>query len=272
MTSGTYEQILVKRRGPVALLTLNRPEKLNAWTNTMAAELRDAISAADADDAVGAIVLTGAGRAYCAGFDIGAWSAELKGSGPRTGGQTTAAGDSWVHLLRRVKPVIAAVNGVAVGIGLTHILPADVRIAGESARFGCIFLRMGVMPELASTYYLSQLVGLGAAQELTLTARIFDAPEALRLGLVSRVVPDGELLDAALELAGQIAALPPPQLRMAKALFTQNATEQDLDAVIARESAALAQAYQTPEFREAVTAFMEKRPPDFRKAARAQAR
>ncbi len=265
MTTSTYEQILVDRRGPVALLTLNRPEKLNAWTNTMAAELRTAILAADADDEVGAIVLTGAGRAYCAGFDIGAWSKDLQGSGPQSGGQTTARGDSWVHLLRRVKPVIVAVNGVSVGIGLTHTLPADVRIAAESARFGCFFVRMGVLPELASTYYLSQLVGLGAAQELALTARMFEAQEALRLGLVSRVVPDGELLDAAIELAGTIAALPGPQLKMTKALFTQNATDQDLDAVIGRESAALAQAYQTPEFREAVTAFMEKRPPNYRR-------
>lgn len=260
----SYEQILYERREHVALITLNRPEKLNAWTGTMQAELRAAIGVANEDEEIGAIVLTGAGRAYCAGADIGGWSRDLNGEGATRTSPAMAAGDSWVHVLRRAKPVVAAVNGVAVGVGLTHILPADVRIAAEGARFGCLFVRMGVIPELASTYYLSQIVGLGAAQELTLTARLFDAQEALRLGLVSRVVPADQLLDEALALAGTIAALPGPQLRMTKALFTQNATDTDLDAVLAREMEALGHAYQTPEFREAVTAFTEKRQPDFR--------
>jgi len=265
----TYEQILAERRGHVALLTLNRPEKLNAWTGTMQTELRAAIAEANADPEVGAIVLTGAGRAYCAGADIGGWSKDLRGDGPPRASSAMAAGDSWVHVLRKAKPVIAAVNGVAVGVGLTHILPADVRIAAAGARFGCLFVRMGVVPELASTYYLSQLVGLGAAQELSLTARLFEADEALRLGLVSRVVPGDQLLDEALTLGETIAALPGPQLRLTKELFTRNATDPDLDAVLGREMRALGDAYGTPEFREAVSAFVEKRQPDFRRAAAA---
>ncbi len=265
----TYEQILAERRGAVSLLTLNRPEKLNAWTGQMAAELRDAITAANADPDVGAIVLTGAGRAYCAGADIGAWQRDLRtGAGPDASRPSpmTRAGDSWVHLLQRSKPVIAAVNGAAVGVGLTQILPADIRIASEQAHFGAFFVRMGVVPELASSYFLAQLTGLGAALEMCLTGRMVDAPEALRLGLVSKVVPADRLLDEALALAESVAALPGPQLRMIKDLFARNAADIDLDAVLAREGEALRTAYATPEFREAVTAFMEKRQPNFRAA------
>ena len=265
-----YEQILFERRDSVALITLNRPEKLNAWTQRMAAELRDALGRANDDPDIGAIVVTGAGRAFCAGADIGSWNRDLQeGEGPAAAGTSPGmrAGESWVHVLQRSKPIIAAVNGVAVGVGMTQILPADIRIAAEGARFGALFARMGLVPELASSYFLAQIVGLGAALEMCLTARMVDAGEALRLGLVSRVVPAERLLDEALDLARTIAALPGPQLRMVKRLFAHNATEGDIDAVLARESEALQQAYRTPEFREAVTAFMEKRQPNFRAAA-----
>ncbi len=264
-----HEQILSERRGAVTLVTLNRPEKLNAWTSQMHNELREAIGAANDDPDVGAIVVTGAGRAFCAGADISGWQRDLKdGDGPaaRTNSPATRPGDSWVHFLQRSKPVIVAVNGVAVGIGLTQMLPADIRIAAEEARFGAVFVRIGVVPELASTWFLAQLIGLGAALEMCLTARMVDASEAARLGLVSRVVPGETLLDEALALGETIAALPGPQLRMVKQLFARNATESDLDAVIAREGEALRAAYATPEFREAVTAFMEKRQPNFRAA------
>lgn len=264
-----YEQILTERRGPVAVLTLNRPEKLNAWTPQMSSELRDAIEQANASPEVAVIVLTGAGRGFCAGADISNWNQTFqRGAAPTTGSPTTQRGDSWVHLLQGSKPVIAAVNGVAVGIGLTQILPADIRIAAESARFGAIFARMGVVPELASTYFLAQVVGLGAALEMCLTARMVDAAEAKHIGLVTRVVPDAQLMDEALALANSIATLPPTQLRLAKRLFAANAVEQDIDAVMAREGEALGQAYASPEFREAVSAFMEKRTPDFRASQR----
>jgi 2-(1,2-epoxy-1,2-dihydrophenyl)acetyl-CoA isomerase len=265
----SYEQILSEQRGAVALITLNRPEKLNAWSGTLQAELRQAITAANENPDIGAIVLTGAGRAYCAGADISAWQRDLKGEGNSGLGFGTdrpqaGAGSNWVQFIRAAKPVIAAVNGHAVGVGATHILPADIRIASEQAKFGFVFVKMGVVPELASSYYLVQLIGLGAAQELVLTARMIDAEEALRLGLVSRVVPHERLLDEALALGEHIASLPPAQLRMVKELFTQNAVETDLDTVMQREGEALRRAYASPEFKEAVTAFMEKRQPNFR--------
>jgi enoyl-CoA hydratase/carnithine racemase len=259
-----YEQILSEQRGAVLLLTLNRPEKLNAWNPTLQSELRQAITAANEDPNIGAIVLTGAGRAYCAGADISAWQRDLKGEGVGANRPQLATTSNWVQFIRGSKPVIAAVNGHAVGVGATHILPADIRIASENAKFGFVFVKMGVVPELASSYYLVQLVGLGAAQELVLTARMIDADEALKLGLVSRVVPPERLLDEALELANHIAALPPTQLRMVKELFTQNSVETDLDTVMQREGEALRQAYASPEFKEAVMAFMEKRAPNFR--------
>jgi enoyl-CoA hydratase/carnithine racemase len=259
----TYEQILYERRGRAGLITLNRPEKLNAWTSQMNGEMCAALRVANDDPEVGAVVLTGAGRGYCAGADISNWQRSLnEGSMPaagRNGERGREPSDNWVTLVRQSKPVIAAVNGPAVGIGVTHILPADIRIASASARFGFLFVRMGVLPELASTYYLAQIVGLGAAQELCLRASMIDAQEAYRLGLVSRVVPAERLLDDALALAEEIAALPGPQLRMTKDLFNRNATDMDLQADMAREGEALQKAYASPEFREAVTAFMERR-------------
>jgi enoyl-CoA hydratase/carnithine racemase len=259
----TYEQILYERRGRAALITLNRPEKLNAWTSQMNSEMCAALRAANDDPDVGAVVLTGAGRGYCAGADISNWQRSLnEGSTPasvRNEPRDRDPSDNWVTLVRQSKPVIAAVNGPAVGIGVTHILPADIRIASEAARFGFIFVRMGVLPELASTYYLAQIVGLGAAQELCLRASMIDAQEAYRLGLVSRIVPAERLLDEALALGEEIARLPGPQLRMTKDLFNHNATDMDVQADMAREGEALQKAYASPEFKEAVTAFMERR-------------
>jgi enoyl-CoA hydratase/carnithine racemase len=259
----TYEQILYERRGRTGIITLNRPEKLNAWTDQMHTEICHALDTANEDAQVGAVVLTGAGRGYCAGADIGNWQRSMSaGSGPNLGGNGGARRDrseNIVAVIRRSKPVIAAVNGAAVGVGVTHILPCDIRIASEQARFGFLFVRMGVVPELASTYYLSQIVGLAAAQELCLRAQVIDAQEALRLGLVSRVVPADRLLDEAVALAEEIAALPGPQLRMTKDLFNRNAAEMDVQTAMAREGEALQRAYASPEFREAVAAFMERR-------------
>jgi len=264
-----YELILYETRGEVALVTLNRPEKLNAWTPAMALEQADAIGRANADRSIGAIVMTGAGRGFCAGADMEkTFQSRIDGRDP--GGDTASgqggmpAGLDWVALCRQSKPLIAAVNGAAVGIGMTMILPFDVIVASEKARFGMLFIKVGLVPELASTHLLSARVGLGKASEMCLTGRVYGAVEAAACGLVDRLVEPDKLLDTALELGREIAANPDPQLRMTKQLLAQNACETDLGAAQARESEMLRECWKSPEHKEAVRAFLEKRPPRFR--------
>ena len=260
-----YNNVLEEQRGSVVVLTLNRPERLNAWNNEMMFELRDAIERANADPAVSAIVFTGAGRAYCSGADIGGWAQQIQEGGARQG-SATAGEDNWLAFLRRMpKPTIAAINGVAVGVGITHALPMDIRIASENARFGFAFVKMALVPELASSYLLPQLVGLGRAQEWCLTARMVDAEEALRAGLVTEVVPAERLVDRAVELGEMIAQHAPAAVARVKAVLAQNATNSDFRAVMAHENEQNAQARLEPDHKEAVTAFMEKRKPEFRR-------
>jgi enoyl-CoA hydratase/carnithine racemase len=216
-----YETIVAERRGPVALLTLNRPDKLNAWTPRMD------------------------------GRDPGDNTAEGSGGMPKD--------LDWVGLVRGAKPLIAAVNGAAVGIGMTMILPFDVILASQRARFGMLFVKVGLVPELASTHFLAQRVGFGRASELCLTGGIYDAAEAFRMGLVDRLTAPEELLHAALALGGEIAANPHRQLRMIKRLLTANASETDLGAVQERESELLRECWRSPEHRQAVEAFLGER-------------
>ncbi len=258
-----YEQILFERRDGVGLITLNRPDRLNAWTQRMSAELGDAIEHCNADPEVSTVVVTGAGRGFCAGADIrDGFAARLAG---REEERRSPAAADWVGLIRRSKPMIAAVNGAAVGVGLTMILPFDVIVASEQARFGMFFIKMGLAPELASSHFAVQRVGFAQASEMCLSGRLYDAGEALRIGLVNRVVPAERLLEEALGVAREIGANPGPQLRMVKDLLTQNGAETDLREVQRREAETLRKCYETPEHREAVQAFLEKRPPDFRK-------
>ena len=177
-----YETITYERRDDVALITLNRPERLNAWTPQMASEQANAIRAANADDEVGAIVMTGAGRGFCAGADMrDTFGKRLDGVDP--GEDTEQSGGmprdvDWVALARESKPLVAAVNGAAVGIGMTMILPFDVIFASEQAKFGMLFIKVGLVPELASTRLLAQRVGVGHASEMCLTGRLYPATEA----------------------------------------------------------------------------------------------
>ena len=263
-----YEQIRSERRGDVQLVTLNRPDRLNAWTPRMAEELADAFTLANRDAGVGAIVMTGEGRGFCAGADMEAtFSVRIAGGDPgadTAGGQGgMPAGLDWVQLCRDSKPLIAAVNGAAVGIGMTMILPFDVIISSEAARFGMFFIKVGLVPELASTQLLVQRVGFGHASELCLSGRLWSSAEAQAAGLVQRVVANDALVDDALELGATIAANPAPQLQMIKQLLTANAVERDLLAVQKLESELLRECWKTPEHAEAVAAFTEKRPPKF---------
>jgi len=264
-----YQQITVRAEGEVALVTLNRPERLNAWTPRMSMELAHAIEAANADPAVGAIVVTGAGRGFCAGADMqDTFQTRLDGSDP--GGDTAEGqgglprGLDWVTLAREAKPLVAAVNGAAVGVGLTMILPFDVIVASEAARFGMFFVKVGLVPELASTHFLVQRMGFGHASEMCLSGRLYGAAEACEKGLVDRLVAPEELLPSALGLAREIGANPPPQLRWIKHLLTANGSDTDLRAVQRRETELLRACWETPEHREAVQAFLERRPARFR--------
>ena len=265
----TYEQILYEVRDDVALVTMNRPEKLNAWTPRMSEEQADALAAAHADDRVGAIVMTGAGRGFCAGADMAdTFQSRIDGVDP---GANTAegsgglpAGLDWVALVRESKPLVAAINGAAVGIGLTMVLPFDVILASEKARLGMGFIKMGLVPELASTHFLVQRMGFGRASELCLSGHLLDAEQAHADGLADRLAPADELLDRALEIARSMAANPSPQLRMTKALLGRNGSETDLTRVQERESELLRECWKPPEHAEAVRAFTEKRPPKFR--------
>jgi enoyl-CoA hydratase/carnithine racemase len=257
-----YETITYERRGAVALITLNRPDRLNAWTHHMASEQADAIANANDDDEVGAIVMTGAGRGFCAGADMsGTFKTRLDGSDPAGDGEESGGMPpdvDWVALARGSKPLIAAVNGAAVGIGMTMILPFDVIVASERARFGMLFIKVGLVPELASTRLLAQRVGFGRASEMCLTGRLYDGSEAHRMGLADRLTAPEELLDTAVGLAGEIAENPAPQLRMIKRLLTENATEGDLGVVQQRENEMIRECWRSPEHRRAVEQFLAK--------------
>jgi len=264
-----YETLRYETRDALAWITLHRPERLNAWTPRMAVEQADAVGRANADPSVGAIVMTGAGRGFCAGADMEAtFQTRLGGRDPGEGTDQGSGGLprglDWVGLVRSSKPMVAAVNGPAVGIGLTMILPFDVIVASQRARFGMLFIRMGLVPELASTRFLVQRVGFGHASELCLSGRLVEAEEAGRIGLAERVVAAEKLEATASEVAGAMAANPDPQLRMVKELLTRNACATDLDAIQRLESEMLRACWKTPEHEEAVAAFLAKRKPKFR--------
>lgn len=262
-----YEQITSEQRGDVLVLTLNRPERLNAWTPKMSAELTDAIKQANDDRSIGAIVVTGAGRGFCAGADIGGQFAagmeEREKSGDK-GPATDVRVGEWVSLCRSSKPLIAAINGPSIGVGLTMVLPFDILIAAEGAKLSARFVKMGLVPELGSSHWLVTRCGFGNASWLALSGATILADEAQRIGLVDRVVAPEKLMDEAMAVASELAGNPPPQVRMIKELLTQNATETDLELVQRREGQALEVAYRTPEHHEAVRAFLEKRTPNFR--------
>ena len=270
-TTRDYRQIVVERCDDICLITLNRPDKLNAWTPTMAEEQADAIEAANADVSIGAIVMTGAGRGFCAGADMEAtFRSRIDGTDP---GRDTAggvggmpAGLDWVALVRASKPVVCAVNGAAVGIGVTMCLPADQIVASTAAKFGMGFIKMGLVPELASTRLLAARVGFGRASDLFLSGRLVTASEAYQIGLADRLTEPDELLDSALAVARSYAANPDLQLRMTKQLLTDNAVETDLPLIQRREQKRLAECWTSSEHREAVAAFIDKRPAQFRPA------
>ena len=259
-----YEEILTETRDRVGIIRLNRPHKLNAWTATMSGEIIDAMTAWNVDDGIGAIVLTGEGRAFCAGADVGNFAERVETNRKGEGEQLNRAGGTNItQFIRQSKPTVAAINGYAVGVGLTMILPCDVRIASTNANLSIRFIKMGLMPELGSTHLLAQLIGLGNATEMCLTGRMVPADEAMRMGLVSAVTEPDDLLPTAIAKAAEIANNPTRAVMMIKELLRKNPMEDDLDAVMEREGLRDQIARRLPDHAEAVAAFLEKRDPNF---------
>ncbi|HEV2981222.1 MAG TPA: crotonase/enoyl-CoA hydratase family protein [Solirubrobacteraceae bacterium] len=260
------EQIATDLSERILTITLNRPERLNAWTATMCRELIDAFDRADADDEVGAIIITGAGRGFCAGADLEAggdtFNARARGVTDElpedNGGQFT------LRVFKSLKPVIAAINGPAVGVGATMTLAMDVRLASEQARMGFVFARRGIVPEACSSWFLPRIVGISRAMEWVATGRVFDAQEALAAGLLRSVHPPHELLGAARELAREIVdnAAPVSVALSRRMLWRMLGADHPMVAHRA-DSRALFARGQSADVVEGVTSFLEKRPARF---------
>jgi enoyl-CoA hydratase/carnithine racemase len=217
----SFASILYAAQDGIATVTLNRPEKLNAYTSAMGEELCAAFDRAREDTSVRAVILTGAGRGFCAGVDLEHLKAHSEGRSQASGSAPRLGEERFLktfplELLEYPKPVIAAVNGPAIGVGVTMILPCDVRLAADTAKLGLTFAKLGILPGLGSTHLLPRLVGMGRAQELVLSARVILAPEAAAIGLVNRAVPADSLLGEARALAGKMAECPPAVLAVAK--------------------------------------------------------
>ena len=253
-----YEQIRFAVAEQVATVTLNRPERRNAWTRRMGIELRDALRQADQRDDVRAVVVTGAGRDFCVGAD-------LEGGGTVFDAARAADGERAERLSLAAwdvrKPVIAALNGAVAGVGATLPLQWDIRIAGESTRITFVFVKRGLVPEAASTWLLPRLVGMSRAADLLLTGRLVGAREALDMGLVSRVVPDAELVASAQTLAREIAEQTGPvAVALTKRLLWHMAGEADPAAAERLDAQVFGWATQSPDAKEGIRAFLEKRP------------
>lgn len=261
------EQIIVEQDGRVGVIRLNRPERLNAWTDTMSSEIVQQIEAWNDDDGIGAILVTGEGRAFCAGADLNVFAERLDTNQKGQGESLRRGGANFTHFIRTSKPTIAAINGYAVGVGLTMILPFDVRIASTSANLSIRFIKMGLMPELGSTRLLANLIGLGPATDMCLTGRMVSGEEALQLGLVSAVTEPDELIDVAMAKAQEIANNPTQAVMMIKELLLRNPMDQDLEAVMERENTRDQIARRLPDHAEAVSAFHAKRDPNFNQAS-----
>jgi len=246
--------VSIEQKGMVQIWTLNRPGRLNALNHAMGAEMLAALASAETDESVRAVVLTGAGRAFSAGADLEGFAkmASPDAQAERESFTGMAFPRACAHF---PKPLIAAINGPAVGWGLTVSLMCDLRLAAEGAYFSAGFVKVGVTPEFGSSYLLPAIVGLGRALDLTLTARQVPADEALAMGLVNRVAPRDQLLPMALELAGQVASYPPGAVGMAKMLMRTGATAA-LEQVMDHELRCFRAAMVSPEHKAAVEAML----------------
>jgi len=256
-----YEHLVYTKQDRIATLTIDRPQKLNAFTPRMYVGIVELINRAAKDDDVRVLILTGTGRAFCVGADV----KSLEKGFASQPGEIIDPGTELLPLplLRMSKPVIAAINGIAAGGGLDAACACDIRIASDKATFSSLFVRRGLLPTMGGTYFLPRLVGIDRACELIWTGDLIDAREAERIGLVTRVVPHAELMEATKELALKLAKGPPLAIARAKQVI-YSGLNMELDAAlndIRREYAILS---ETEDHREALRAFLEKREPVFR--------
>lgn len=260
-----FEQIRYAVADGVLTLTLDRPDRLNAFTARMGDELREAFDRSDADDDVRAVVVTGSGRGFCAGADLAAGGAVFAHEdGGRGDVRRDAGGRLTLRIFESTKPVIGAVNGPAVGVGATMTLPMDVRLAADTARFGFVFARRGIVPEAASSWFLPRVVGISRALEWTMTGRVFAAAEALDGGLVRAVHPAAALLPAAYALAAEIAenAAPVSVALTRQMMWRMLGADHPMEAH-RLDSWAVTRRGRSADAAEGVGAFLDKRPARF---------
>jgi enoyl-CoA hydratase/carnithine racemase len=258
----SYEQITAETADGVLTITLNRPDRLNAWTPTMGRELMAAFDAADADDEVRAIIVTGAGRGFCAGADLQAGGSTFdyreRETGdviPRDGG-----GELTLRMFDCTKPVIAAINGPAVGVGATMTLPMDIRLAADDARIGFVFARRGIVPEACSSWFLPRAVGISRAMEWVATGRVFSAQEALDGGLVRSLHPKDELLETARALALEIAENSAPvSVALARRMMWRMLGAEHPMLAHRADSRGMYYRGQSADAAEGITSFLQKR-------------
>ena len=260
-----YEDIIYEVSDRIATVTLNRPEAMNATTDRLYSELQDLIPKIAADSAVSVVILTGAGRGFCAGADLKMSKSDMTPL-ERRARHRWILRDVLEPLYKLEKPVIAAVNGAAAGAGANIALSCDVIIASDKATFLQAFAKVGLVPDLGGLFFLARAIGINKAKELCFTARKVDAAEALALGLANKVVPHDELMDEARAMARQIALGSPTSMAMTKRLLNMSQTA-SLEQMLEFEAYAQTVAYLTPEYHEGVAAFREKRAPDFAGAA-----
>jgi len=261
-----FEQITTEAADGVLTITLNRPERLNAWTAQMGAELRAAFDLSDADDDVRAVIVTGAGRGFCAGADLGSGgdTFDARKREAVAGARRDNGGELTLRIFESSKPVIAAINGPAVGIGATMTLPMDVRLAADDARIGFVFARRGIIPEAASSWFLPRVVGISRAMEWVATGRVFSAQEALDGGLVRSLHPKDELLDAARALGREIAEnTAPVSVALARQLMWRMLGAEHPMLAHRADSRGMVARGQSADAVEGITAFLDKRPASF---------
>lgn len=262
---GSYETLLVQKDGATDWLTLNRPESLNAMSRTLMLELQDYFGRLYTDNDVRVVIMTGAGRGFCAGLDLKEDRSD-EGGGPVTGMRVQRrVSDIMMRMRRCPQPIIALINGPASGGGFGLALASDIRIATPSARMNAAFIRIGLSAcDVGVSYFLPRLVGSSIAAELLLTGNFIGAERALATGLVSRIVEQSELADAGREMAQNILRNSPLGVRLTKDCLNFSVDAGSLDAVIAMEDRQQILVAQTGDMREGVAAFMEKRPPQYK--------